>query len=129
MSTHKPPGPGIVGVTATHTGPDGKPRVFFGDAHGLRRALESGELSQEMADTWRPLPDGPPPDNIAQGSVEGDLDYRHSAAFGKHVEDTLGQFEVFTDPKECGATHRLRYQDGTEELLAVEGDVTLEKLP
>lgn len=38
------------------------------------------------------------------------------------------EFEVFTDPKVFGATHRLRYSDQTEELLRIDGDAVLERL-
>ena len=65
------------------------------------------------------------PDDV----TTGDLDYRHNAAFGRHVEDTLGQFAVSTDPHDFGATHRLRFEDGTEELMHLDGGAVLEGPP
>lgn len=47
--------------------------------------------------------------------------------------DALGlrdgaEFELSSDPRDFGATHRLLYSDGTEELLCIQGDARLERL-
>lgn len=48
------------------------------------------------------------PDNIAQGYAV--------------------ELEVVTDARQIGATHLLRFDDGTAEPLRIDGDAVLEKL-
>lgn len=83
-----------------------------------------------------------PPDNVAQGFeptvVAGDEDYDeadHMAGCSgcRRAQNALSEVGVelliSTDPREWGATHRLHYQDGTIELLRIDGLARLEKLP